>query len=146
MSGPPGSGKGTQAALLSAWLGIPAISTGELLRAEARTGSRLGQEIAALFARGAYADDELVNQIVSNRLESAECRHGVILDGYPRTRRQSEHLSSALTRLGWPDPAHSARSAGRGDREPAAGAAAMRSLRNHLQSAEPGAPARGSLR
>lgn len=104
MSGPPGSGKGTQASLLSARLGIPALSTGELLRAEARRDTPLGRELGAVFRRGEYASDELVNRIVATRIESPECSAGVILDGYPRTRAQSLFLAALLTRIGWPDP------------------------------------------
>jgi adenylate kinase len=104
MSGPPGSGKGTQASLLSARFGIPAISTGELLRAEVRAGTALGRELDEIFARGAYAGDDLVNRIVASRLASPGCASGAILDGYPRTRAQSLYLASLLTRLGWSDP------------------------------------------
>jgi adenylate kinase len=104
ISGAPGSGKGTQASLLSAHFGIPAISTGELLRAEVRAVTQLGRQLGSLLKRGEYASDDLVNRIIAAHIESPESAGGVILDGYPRTRAQSLFLAALLTRLSWPDP------------------------------------------
>lgn len=100
--GPPGSGKGTQSRLLSRWLGIPAVSTGDMLRAEVASGSRLGQMLAETLRLGQYASDDLVNQIVVHQLESAE--RGLILDGYPRTVEQADFLRRALTARQMPPP------------------------------------------
>jgi adenylate kinase len=92
--GPPGSGKGTQSRLLSQWLGIPAVSTGDLLRAEVASGSALGRILGDLLQRGEYVSDDLVNTIVVHQLESSPA--GVILDGYPRTVEQADFLRDAL--------------------------------------------------
>ncbi|MCC6591099.1 MAG: nucleoside monophosphate kinase [Bryobacterales bacterium] len=92
--GPPGSGKGTQARLISQWLGIPSVSTGDLLRAEVASGSPLGQQLESLLAAGQYVPDALVNQIVIHQLERST--NGMILDGYPRTEEQAEFLKKAL--------------------------------------------------
>jgi adenylate kinase len=97
--GPPGCGKGTQARLLSNWLQIQSVSTGDLLRAEAESGSAFGQQLAALLAQGKYASDEMVNQIVANQLDKLNGA-GIILDGYPRTVEQAEFLDAALTARG----------------------------------------------
>lgn len=93
--GAPGSGKGTQSVYLKDWLGYRAVSTGELLRAEASSGSKLGQELAAVLAAGQYADDDLVNRIVENQLDRLN-GSGLILDGYPRTVQQAQFLDLAL--------------------------------------------------
>ena len=93
--GPPGSGKGTQARLISQWLGIPSVSTGDLLRAEVASGSPLGVQLETLLSAGQYVPDALVNQIVVNQLEHSA--DGIILDGYPRTEEQAEFLKKALS-------------------------------------------------
>ena len=92
--GPPGAGKGTQSARLSATLGIPAISNGEILRAECQSGSHLGREVEAVLARGDLVDDQTMNELVSRRLREADCARGCILDGYPRTVAQAQHLDT----------------------------------------------------
>jgi adenylate kinase len=92
--GPPGAGKGTQSARLSAALGIPAISTGEILRSECQSGSDLGREVEAVLARGELVDDRTMNEMVSRRLREPDCVHGCILDGYPRTLAQARHLDT----------------------------------------------------
>src|SRR5438876_439529 len=86
--GSPGSGKGTQAALLSSALGIPAISTGEMLRRECNSGSPLGRSLKAVLAAGQLVGDDLMNEAVSRRLSQPDCRDGVILDGYPQPWRR----------------------------------------------------------
>jgi adenylate kinase len=95
--GPPGSGKGTQAARLSSELGIPAISTGEMLRRECRSGSPLGRAVQSVLASGQLVGDDLMNQVVASRLREPDCRYGCILDGYPRTIAQARFLDRLLT-------------------------------------------------
>jgi len=90
--GPPGSGKGTQAKLLMQCLGIPQISTGDMLREHIQAGDPLGQEISGVMHTGALVADEKVNALVEERLARPDCAHGFILDGYPRTRQQAEKL------------------------------------------------------
>jgi len=97
--GPPGSGKGTQAALLTDALGLPHISTGEMLRTHIEAGTELGKA-ADLIRAGALAPDELVNEMVKARLAEPDCAGGFILDGYPRTRPQAEKLSAWLEQRG----------------------------------------------
>src|SRR4051794_15764783 len=98
--GPPGSGKGTQAALISPGLGIPTISTGEMLRRECQTGSALGRSVHAILTSGQLVSDELMNQVISSRLREVDCQRGFILDGYPRTVSQARFLNRLLTALG----------------------------------------------
>jgi adenylate kinase len=102
--GPPGSGKGTQAAQLSSALGIPAISTGELLRRECQSGSKLGQAVQAVIASGQLVSDDLMNQVVASRLRNCDCGKGCILDGYPRTSAQARFLDDLLARIRYPAP------------------------------------------
>lgn len=97
--GPPGSGKGTQALRLSAELGIPAVSTGEMLRSECQSGSTLGRAVKKVLASGQLVGDELINQVVANRLRQLDCEGGSILDGYPRTVSQARFLDSLLETL-----------------------------------------------
>jgi adenylate kinase len=92
--GPPGAGKGTQSARLSAALGIPAISTGEILRSECQSGSALGREVEAVLARGELVADGIINELVGRRLHEPDCAGGCILDGYPRTVAQARHLDT----------------------------------------------------
>lgn len=100
--GPPGSGKGTQSRRLSAWLAIPALSTGDMLRGEVAARSAIGRRVEAVLASGALASDELVNHIVERRLAEADCAPGCILDGYPRTVEQALFLDRLVARMGWP--------------------------------------------
>jgi adenylate kinase len=102
--GPPGCGKGTQAPLLSERLGVPAISTGDLLRREAERGTPEGQEIDALLAAGRLVEDAVVNRLLEARLGEADCRDGFLIDGYPRTVEQASHLLDLLDRLGHERP------------------------------------------
>jgi len=94
--GSPGSGKGTQANLLKSCLRVPHISTGDMLREHIREGNALGVKVAATLQAGALVRDEVVDQLVDQRLAQADARDGFILDGYPRTRRQAEHLIGYL--------------------------------------------------
>ena len=100
MVGPPGSGKGTQAELIAAALGVPHISTGELLRAEAAAGTPLGREVAPLLAAGELVPDELMERLVQQRLAAPDAAPGAILDGYPRTVPQAEALDRCLAATG----------------------------------------------
>ncbi len=102
--GPPGSGKGTQAARVTRALGIPAISTGNMLRAECDAETQLGREAAAVLKRGGLVGDSLVNRILAARLDQPDCRDGFLLDGYPRTVAQAQYLDRLLPSLGHPSP------------------------------------------
>lgn len=102
--GPPGSGKGTQAERLAKHLSIPAISTGEMIRAEVRAGTELGKKAQAIMVTGALLDDATVNDIVASRLSQPDCAAGFMLDGYPRSVPQAEYLGSLLAKLGHPQP------------------------------------------
>jgi len=98
--GPPGSGKGTQAKLLKECLGIPHISTGDMLRAHIQAGDPMGQAVAGVMRSGALVDDESVNALVEERLKAPDAAKGFILDGYPRTRHQAEQLIQWLEAQG----------------------------------------------
>src|SRR5882757_8334731 len=98
--GPPGAGKGTQSVRLSAALGIPAISTGEMLRSESQSGSPLGRSVQSLVANGKLVGDRIMNELVSRRLRQPDCARGCILDGYPRTVAQGRFLDALLKGLG----------------------------------------------
>jgi adenylate kinase len=102
--GPPGCGKGTQAERLAKHCGIPAISTGEMIRAEIKAGSELGRIAAGVTITGGLLSDDLVNQIVRSRLSQPDCAGGFMLDGYPRTVEQAVFLSSLLPELKAPQP------------------------------------------
>jgi adenylate kinase len=94
--GAPGAGKGTQAKRISEYYGIPQISTGDLLRDNISRGTALGKEARTAMERGDLVSDELVCQMVANRLEQADCARGFILDGFPRTVSQAEWLDKYL--------------------------------------------------
>lgn len=94
--GPPGSGKGTQSRYLVDWLGIPQISTGDILRDHIRKGDAIGVSIAGLLKAGSLVPDELVNQLVRERIAEPDCGRGFILDGYPRTTAQAEETMRLL--------------------------------------------------
>ena len=98
--GPPGSGKGTQAALLAARLGVPAISTGETFRQAVAAQSELGLKVKAILALGNLVDDTTTSAIVRERLAQADALGGFILDGYPRTLPQAETLAEILSGRG----------------------------------------------
>ena len=94
--GPPGVGKGTQAARLSGVLGIPAISTGDIFREQVRLRSALGLEVAAIMEAGEYVPDSITTALVEARLEQRDAAGGFILDGYPRTLAQVDDLDRML--------------------------------------------------
>ena len=92
LMGAPGAGKGTQARLLQERLGLPQISTGDILRARAQGQDLLGREIRAVQDSGKLASDDLVDRVVQERTAEDDCRHGYVLDGFPRTIVQAEML------------------------------------------------------
>ncbi len=97
--GPPGAGKGTQAAVLSAELGIPHISTGELFRAHVDEETELGRQVKQYLDAGALVPDEVTNEMVAERLIEEDCQAGFLLDGFPRTVRQARVLADLLRDL-----------------------------------------------
>ena len=98
--GPPGAGKGTQAALLSSHYGIPAISTGDIFRYNVKNQTPLGVEAKGFMDRGEYVPDSLTNALVRDRLSHDDALGGFLLDGYPRTIDQVHELDSILTDAG----------------------------------------------
>lgn len=96
--GPPGAGKGTYAAKLSEQLGVPTISTGDLLRGNVREDTPLGREAKSYMDRGALVPDELVTRMLEARLRADDVKPGFILDGFPRTVAQAESLEAMLAR------------------------------------------------
>lgn len=98
--GAPGAGKGTQAKILTEKFGIPQLSTGDMLRAAVAAQTEVGKRAKAIMDSGALVPDEVVNQIVFDRVEEADCAKGFILDGYPRTVGQAEALRKMLQSKG----------------------------------------------
>ena len=98
--GPPGAGKGTQAVLLSETFSIPAISTGDIFRANVRDETPLGVEAKGFMDRGEYVPDSLTNALVADRLANKDCVPGFLLDGYPRTLDQVRALDEVLASQG----------------------------------------------
>jgi adenylate kinase len=94
--GPPGVGKGTQAARISEAFGIPTISTGDIFRSNIAEGTELGRQVKAIVDAGDYVPDTLTNALVEDRLRSADAANGFLLDGYPRTPDQVQHLDALL--------------------------------------------------
>ena len=94
--GPPGAGKGTQAARIAERLGIPAISTGDIFRANVAGATELGTQAKAYMDKGEYVPDSITNAMVADRIAQADCEGGFLLDGYPRTTAQVGELDSML--------------------------------------------------
>jgi len=94
--GPPGAGKGTVAPQISKMLGIPQLSTGDMLRAAVSIGSSLGREAEGIMKRGGLVPDELVLKLIQARIRLSDCDRGFILDGFPRTIQQAKMLDSLL--------------------------------------------------
>ncbi len=103
--GPPGCGKGTQAAYLAERFSIPAISTGEMFRAECKAGTDLGKIACGLLSKGALVGDEIVNQMVARRIAQPDCKDGFLLDGYPRTVEQAAAFAGLLRERRMAEPA-----------------------------------------
>ena len=98
--GPPGAGKGTQAVRLAASLGVPAISTGDIFRANIKGGTALGRKVQEYTTAGALVPDELTNAMVRDRLAEPDAEGGFLLDGYPRNVAQVAELDDILTSTG----------------------------------------------
>ncbi|SFS02783.1 Adenylate kinase [Agrococcus baldri] len=98
--GPPGAGKGTQAARIAEALGIPAVSTGDIFRQNIKDQTELGQRVSAILDAGEYVPDSLTNELIDDRLAQADAEQGYLLDGYPRTAGQVEFLDGVNLRRG----------------------------------------------
>ena len=94
--GPPGSGKGTQAQIIAEKLGIPQLSTGDMLRAAAKVGTAIGLKTKAIIAAGGLVPDEVMVGIIADRIAEPDCVRGFILDGFPRTLPQAAALDALL--------------------------------------------------
>lgn len=95
--GPPGAGKGTQATRIAEHYGIPAISTGDIFRANIKNQTELGLQVKEILASGGYVSDEITNAIVADRLKQDDATSGFLLDGYPRTPAQVTALDEMLS-------------------------------------------------
>ena len=98
--GPPGAGKGTQAKYVAEHFGIPAISTGDIFRANVSQGTELGLEAKKYMDAGEYVPDEITNRMVRNRIDEPDAEPGFLLDGYPRTLAQVEELDGMIAFTG----------------------------------------------
>jgi adenylate kinase len=98
--GPPGSGKGTQAAIISERFGMPHVSTGQMLRDEVAAGSELGHQVEPIMKGGGLIPDDMMVRIIESRLAHPDAEAGVLLDGFPRTVPQAEELDEMLERTG----------------------------------------------
>src|SRR5699024_9064942 len=98
--GPPGAGKGTQASRIAEHYEIPAISTGDIFRANIKNETELGKQVRQILASGGYVSDEITNAIVEDRLAEEDAQAGFLLDGYPRTPAQVTALDGMLERQG----------------------------------------------
>ena len=98
--GAPGAGKGTQAKRIAAKYGIPHISTGDIFRANIKNGTELGKKAQTYMDQGLLVPDELVCDLVVDRIQQSDCEKGYVLDGFPRTIPQAEALTAALEKLG----------------------------------------------
>jgi adenylate kinase len=98
--GPPGAGKGTQSQIISDKLGIPQLSTGDMLRAAVKAGTPVGLKAKKIMAEGGLVHDEIVIGIISDRISEPDCAKGFILDGFPRTLTQADALDKLLKSKG----------------------------------------------
>lgn len=93
--GPPGAGKGTQAAFIKEHFGIPQISTGDMLRAAVKSGSELGRQVQQVMDAGELVSDDLILALVKERITEPDCAKGYLMDGFPRTIAQAEGMRQA---------------------------------------------------
>jgi adenylate kinase len=100
MFGSPGSGKGTQSALLSKRYGIPVVSTGDILRSEVKSGSSLGKMVDGIISAGKMVEDSIIQPLLEERLKNSDCKEGFILDGFPRNIEQADYLGKLLGESG----------------------------------------------
>ncbi len=100
--GPPGVGKGTQSKLIKAAHNLEHLSTGDMLRAARTSGTELGERVAAIMDAGTLVSDEIVNELVTERVTNGTDKDGFIFDGYPRTVAQAEYLDTILAKAGAP--------------------------------------------
>ncbi|NHC24857.1 adenylate kinase [Nocardioides sp. IC4_145] len=100
LMGPPGAGKGTQAKFVAEHFGVPAISTGDIFRANVSEGTELGIEAKRYMDAGEYVPDEVTNKMVRNRIDEDDAKPGFLLDGYPRTLAQVEELDGMIAFTG----------------------------------------------
>jgi adenylate kinase len=98
--GPPGSGKGTQAAVISKRFGMPHVSTGQMLRDEVDAGTELGGQVEPIMSNGDLIPDDMMVRIIEHRIAQPDAAGGVLLDGFPRTVPQAEQLDAMLERTG----------------------------------------------
>jgi adenylate kinase len=98
--GPPGAGKGTQAARLAKALGVPHVSTGDMLRAAAASGSEFGRQVKSILDSGGLVPDLVMEGVVAERLRAPDCAGGYLLDGYPRTVPQAFFLAGVAAGMG----------------------------------------------
>jgi adenylate kinase len=99
--GPPGAGKGTQAKRLEAELGIPQLSTGDMLRKHVKESTPLGREVESIMKAGGLVSDSIVIEMIEQRVKEEDCKKGFLLDGFPRTVAQGEALDQMLERQGF---------------------------------------------
>src|SRR5919107_6267492 len=100
LMGPPGAGKGTQAKVVAEHFGVPAISTGDIFRANVSDGTDLGRKAKEYMDAGEYVPDEVTNLMVRNRIDEPDAEPGFLLDGYPRTLAQVEELDGMIKHTG----------------------------------------------
>jgi adenylate kinase len=96
--GPPGAGKGTQADLIKKTLGVPKLSTGDMLRETAASGTEFGNELQAIMNTGAFVSDEIMIEMIRQRINQDDCKNGFILDGFPRNTEQAKALDELFIR------------------------------------------------